>query len=92
MTCYYAERESVIQIGYRESESMLAGGGPGIPGKTVRKIMVGETRTVKPESVITPSAFGVPYSARYRGGSVSWSSVEMFSHVKTRGWHGVKVI
>lgn len=91
MTCYYAERESVIQIGYRESASMLAGGGPGIPGKTVRSIPVGQTRVVKPESVTTPGAYGVPYSARYRGG-VSWSSVEMFAHVKTQGWHGVKVI
>lgn len=90
MTCYYAERESVLQIGYRESATMLARGGPARKGTPIT-VSVGDKRMVKPESVTTPGAYGVPYSARYMGG-VSWSSVEMFSHVKTRGWHGVEVI
>jgi hypothetical protein len=70
---------------------MLAGSGPGIPGQTIRKITVGQKRIVKPESVNTPSEYGVPYSARYLGG-YSWSSAELFSHVKTRGWNGIEVI
>jgi hypothetical protein len=90
VTCYYAERESVLQIGYRESATMLARGGPAPKGSPI-PMSVGDKRMVKPESVTTPSKYGVPYSARYMGGC-SWSSQEMFSHVKTRGWHGVEVI
>lgn len=89
--CYYSERDKVVQIGFRQDASMLAGGGPGIPGKTVRTIPVGQGRVVKPESVVTPDTYGVTSDKQYKGG-YAFTSVEMFSHVKTPGWHNVKVI
>lgn len=85
--------QQIFQIGFRDPARVLAGGGPGIPGKTIRKIPVGTVVGLSPESVNTPSKFGVPYSARFQGGGVSWSSQEMFSHVKTRGFgKGIEVI
>lgn len=80
----------LYQIGYREPTRMLAGSGPAITG-TVRPIPVGARVMVKPESVNTPGAYGVTYSQRHAGGT-SWCVTELFSHVKTPGWHGVEVI
>lgn len=82
---------TVYQIGYRKDARMLAGTGPGINGKTVRSITVGDSRMVHPESVNTPSEYGITSDRQYSGGC-SWSSVEMFAHVKTTGYHGMKVI
>jgi hypothetical protein len=83
--------EKLLQIGYRKPAAMLAGGGPGIPGRTIRKIMVGEKRPISPESVATPHAYGVTSDKQYMGG-YGWTYSEMFSHVKTRGHHGMEVI